>query len=81
MDAGMSDLLRLALYQAKYQIRNISNLKEEKEKYDVVGSICESVDVFIKNYEMNKAKKGDFLLFYLLDFMEKVLLLYIMLEK
>jgi hypothetical protein len=61
MDAGMSDLLRPALYQAKHQIRNISNLKEEKEKYDVVGPICESADVFIKDYEMNKAKKGDFL--------------------
>ena len=63
MDAGMSDLLRPALYQAKHQIRNISNLKEEKEKYDVVGPICESADVFIKDYEMNKAKKGDFFAF------------------
>ena len=59
----MSDLLRPALYQAKHQIRNISNLNGEKEKYDVVGPICESSDVFIQDYEMNKAKKGDFFAF------------------
>ena len=63
MDAGMTDLIRPALYQAIHQIRNLNNLNGEKEKYDVVGPICESSDVFIQDYFMGKAKKGDYFAF------------------
>ena len=59
LDAGMNDLVRPAMYGALHQIEKIGNYEEE-EKYDVVGPICESSDVFAKNYKMGKCQKGDF---------------------
>lgn len=59
LDAGMTDLLRPALYQAYHKIENISS-EEEVEAYDVVGPICESSDVFGKSIDLNKVKRGDF---------------------
>ena len=58
LDAGMTDLIRPALYQAYHQIDNITS-DEEIEVYDVVGPICESSDVFGKDVRLNKAKRGD----------------------
>lgn len=58
LDAGMTDLIRPALYQAVHQIENLS-CKEACETYDVVGPICESSDVFAKNIELNKCHRGD----------------------
>lgn len=59
LDAGMTDLLRPALYQAYHKIENISS-EEGVEAYDVVGPICESSDVFGKSIDLNKVKRGDF---------------------
>jgi len=59
LDAGMTELIRPALYQAYHKIENISNHQEEYEEYDVVGPICESSDVFNKNVKLNVAKRGD----------------------
>lgn len=58
VDAGMTDLIRPALYQAYHKIENISST-EPKETYDVVGPICESSDVFGKAVDLNKAHRGD----------------------
>ena len=58
VDAGMSDLIRPALYQAVHKIENISS-EEPTETYDVVGPICESSDVFAKAIDLNKTKRGD----------------------
>lgn len=58
VDAGMTDLIRPALYQAFHHIDNISS-EEEMEEYDVVGPICESSDVFVKGFKLNKCKRGD----------------------
>jgi diaminopimelate decarboxylase len=58
VDAGMSDLIRPALYQAFHKIENISS-DEPAETYDVVGPICESSDVFAKAIDLNKTKRGD----------------------
>jgi diaminopimelate decarboxylase len=58
LDAGMTDLIRPALYQAYHQIDNITS-DEAIEVYDVVGPICESSDVFGKDVRLNKAKRGD----------------------
>lgn len=58
LDAGMTDLIRPALYQAFHKIENISS-NESKETYDVVGPICESSDVFAKSIALNKTKRGD----------------------
>ena len=58
LDAGMTDLIRPALYQAYHRIENLTS-DEPEETYDVVGPICESSDVFLKAVELNKAHRGD----------------------
>lgn len=58
LDAGMSDLLRPALYQAYHKIENMTS-DAPVEAYDVVGPICESSDVFGKAIDLNGAKRGD----------------------
>ena len=60
VDAGMTDLIRPALYQAYHKIENISS-NEPTELYDVVGPICESSDVFAKAIDLNKCHRGDLL--------------------
>lgn len=58
LDAGMTDLIRPALYQAYHKIENITS-EEPVETYDIVGPICESSDVFGKAIDLNKAHRGD----------------------
>ena len=58
LDAGMTDLIRPALYQAYHKIENITS-EEDTETYDVVGPICESSDVFGKAIDLNKVHRGD----------------------
>ena len=60
VDAGFTDLIRPALYQAYHTIENLSR-EEPAEAYDVVGPICESTDVFAKQIDLNKAHRGDLL--------------------
>lgn len=60
IDAGMTDLIRPALYQAYHKIENLSS-DEPAETYDVVGPICESSDVFAKQVDLNKCHRGDFI--------------------
>ena len=60
VDAGFTDLIRPALYQAYHKIENLSS-EEPMEAYDVVGPICESTDVFAKQIDLNKAHRGDLL--------------------
>ena len=60
LDAGFTELIRPAMYDAYHRIENISS-DEPVELYDVVGPICESSDVFGKEVELNKAHRGDFL--------------------
>lgn len=58
LDAGMTDLIRPALYQAYHKIENITS-EESVQAYDVVGPICESSDVFGKAIDLNKVRRGD----------------------
>ena len=58
VDAGMTDLIRPALYQAYHKIENISS-EGPIETYDVVGPICESSDVFAKQIDLNCSHRGD----------------------
>ena len=60
VDAGMTDLIRPALYDAYHRIENITS-DEVEDVYDVVGPICESSDVFQKDVVMNGTKRGDLL--------------------
>jgi len=58
LDAGMTELIRPALYQAYHRIENLTSNGEE-EVYDVVGPICESSDVFGKDVHLPKVQRGD----------------------
>ena len=58
LDAGMTELIRPALYQAVHKIENLSSEKS-CQTYDVVGPICESSDVFGKAIDINQAERGD----------------------
>lgn len=60
VDAGFTDLIRPALYQAYHKIENITS-QEPMEAYDVVGPICESTDVFGKQRDLNVCHRGDLL--------------------
>ncbi len=62
LDAGMTELIRPALYQAYHKIENITknNLQQPIEhKYDIVGPICESSDCFGKAVMLPETKRGD----------------------
>ncbi len=60
VDAGFTDLIRPALYQAYHKIENITS-EEPAQTYDVVGPICESTDVFAKQIDLNGCRRGDLL--------------------
>ena len=60
LDAGMTDLIRPALYQAYHKIENISS-NFPVQTYDVVGPVCESSDVFGKAVDLNEVRRGDFM--------------------
>ena len=58
LDAGMTDLIRPALYQAHHKIENLTS-ERNLYRYDVVGPICESSDTFAKFIELPEARRGD----------------------
>lgn len=60
VDAGFTELIRPAFYQAYHKIENLSS-EAAMEKYDVVGPICESSDCFGKEMELNAVKRGDYI--------------------
>jgi len=60
VDAGMTDLIRPALYQAHHKIQNLTS-NGKTGKYDVVGPICESSDTFAKYIELPETRRGDIL--------------------
>lgn len=61
IDAAMNDLLRPALYDAFHEIEPVRKKpeKEQVEKYDVVGPICESSDTFTKSRKLSKINQGE----------------------
>ncbi len=58
-DAGMTELLRPALYKASHKIENLTSVYTQHESYDVVGPICESSDCFGKGVELPVTSRGD----------------------
>ncbi|MDE5773728.1 MAG: diaminopimelate decarboxylase [Muribaculaceae bacterium] len=59
IDAGMTDLIRPALYDAHHHIANITSYSAEQEVYDIVGPICESSDVFGRDIKLPVTSRGD----------------------
>lgn len=60
-DAGMTDLIRPALYQAHHKIENITASADKIATYDVVGPICESSDCFGTDEVLPVTQRGDLL--------------------
>ena len=74
VDAGMTELIRPALYGAHHKIESISASNqlqlsqelpflatEELQTYDVVGPICESSDIFDHDVRLPRLQRGDLL--------------------
>jgi len=61
IDASMTDLLRPALYQSFHYINALYNVSAKTEKYDVVGPVCESTDIFRKAVDLPKLQRGDYI--------------------
>lgn len=60
LDAGMTELIRPALYQAHHLIQNLTPQGEDTAVYDVVGPICESSDCFGEDEVLPVSHRGDF---------------------
>lgn len=58
VDAGFTELIRPALYQAYHKIENLTS-EGAVEAYDVVGPICESSDCFGKAVDLNEVHRAD----------------------
>ena len=60
LDAGMTELIRPALYNSKHKIENLSkHAKSSNSFYDVVGPICESSDCFGVEINLPTTTRGD----------------------
>lgn len=62
LDAGFTDLIRPAMYDAYHHPENITS-NEPYETYDLVGPICESSDVFNKDIDVNSVRRNDLIAF------------------
>ena len=63
VDAGMTDLMRPALYGSTHEARNLSHPEAPIARFDIVGPICESSDVFLSNYNLPSPQRGDLIAF------------------
>ena len=61
IDASMTELIRPMLYGSYHNIENITSQEERTTKYTVVGTACESTDVFDENVSLKRSKRGDLL--------------------
>ena len=63
VDGGMNNLIRPAMYDAYHHPMLVNIESQDKEIYDIVGPICETSDTFVKNVELNKVKKANYIAF------------------
>ena len=61
VDASMTELIRPALYGSYHNIENVTSESDIMTKYTVVGTACESTDVFQENVSLKRTKRGDLL--------------------
>lgn len=61
LDAGMNDLLRPAMYDARHEIVPVREASPDTPRllYDVVGPVCETGDTFARDEELPELKAGD----------------------
>ena len=64
IDCGMNNLIRPSLYNSIHKIIPVKkSIKFGFDKFDVVGPICETSDIFVKNFKISeKIKKNDLLI-------------------
>ena len=63
VDAGFTELIRPAMYGSLHFTENITAEGASAARYDIVGPICESSDVFAKDYALPSSKRGDIIVF------------------
>ena len=61
VDASMTELIRPALYGAYHNIENITSTSDRHERYTIVGTACESTDVFDESVNLPETRRGDLL--------------------
>ncbi len=61
VDASMTELIRPMLYGSYHDIENLTSTAEKREKYAIVGTACESTDVFNESVTLPKTVRGDIL--------------------
>ena len=61
VDGSMTELIRPALYGSYHNIENITSEADQRLKYTIVGTACESTDVFDENVSLPITKRGDLL--------------------
>ena len=61
VDSSMTELIRPALYGAYHNIENITSVSDKKDRYTIVGTACESTDVFDENITLPETVRGDLL--------------------
>jgi diaminopimelate decarboxylase len=59
LDAGMTELVRPAMYAAYHRIEPVTLSGGEETTYDLVGPICESSDVLGRDRRMPALSSGD----------------------
>ena len=60
VDAGMTELIRPALYQSHHEIQTVT-CHDKSIIADVVGPVCESSDFFARHRELGDAAEGELL--------------------
>jgi diaminopimelate decarboxylase len=61
IDAGMTELMRPALYNAFHRIEPVSDRRTPEQHYEIVGPVCESSDVVGRDRMLSKVDVGDLL--------------------
>ena len=61
LDAGMNDLIRPAMYDAHHDIIPVTEAQPDtpNRRYDVVGPVCETADLFARDRDLPQAKGSD----------------------
>ena len=61
VDAGMNDLIRPALYDSHHEIVRVNEPSPDgaRQRYDVVGPVCETSDIFAADRDLPELKSGD----------------------
>jgi diaminopimelate decarboxylase len=59
LDAGMTELMRPALYGAFHRIEPVTTRPDGEREYEIVGPVCESSDVVGRDRRLPQLQVGD----------------------